>query len=145
MSNQTFKTKLSDSKFILFDYGTVLSLPVVDVRISAICNYNGILWIKQKGKDNWERVSNDSSTKFILQDVEYGVDNELDTSYSWESNILTVTHNLDLLFCNVIVYSRLSSETEYSKTIVPYDYIDSNTLSLDFFGLENCVFIIIIN
>lgn len=144
MSKQTFKTKLSNSRYILFDYGVVTELPQIDPDLAAICTYNNDLLINQKGSSKWEKLAKEGEGQFILQDVVYGSDDPENTSYSWNENLLTVTHNLNNLFCNVTTYSRLLTSSEYSRTIIPHESINENSLVLDCFGLDRCVFLIII-
>lgn len=144
MSKQTFKTKLSNSRYILFDYGVVTELPQIDPDLAAICTYNDDLLINQKGSSKWEKLAKEGEGQFILQDVVYGSDDPENTSYSWNENLLTVTHNLNNLFCNVTTYSRLLTSSEYSRTIIPHESINENSLVLDCFGLDRCVFLIII-
>ena len=144
MSKQTFKTKLSNSRYILFDYGVVTELPQIDPDLAAICTYNDDLLINQKGSSKWEKLAKEGEGQFILQDVVYGSDDPENASYSWNENLLTVTHNLNNLFCNVTTYSRLLTSSEYSRTIIPHESINENSLVLDCFGLDRCVFLIII-
>lgn len=144
MSKQTFKTKLGNSRYILFDYGTVTTLPQIDPDLAAICTYNNDLLINQKGSTKWEKLAKDGEGQFVLQDVVYGTDDPETPSYSWNENLLTITHNLSNMFCNVTVYTRLLASSEYSKTIIPHESIDENSLVLDCYGLDGCVFLIMI-
>lgn len=144
MSKQTFKTKLGNSRHILFDYGTVTTLPQIDPDLAAICTYNNDLLINQKGSTKWEKLAKDGEGQFVLQDIVYGTDDPETPSYSWNENLLTITHNLNNMFCNVTVYTRLLASSEYSKTIIPHESIAENSLVLDCYGLDGCVFLIMI-
>lgn len=141
MSNQTFKIKLNNTLNIIFDFGVVESLPDTNnyLDISCICNFNNYFFIKNKNSLIWNKLNG----KFIVSNITYGQD-EANSLYTWNENILTINHNLNDVFLNVTTYGKTSLESFYSKIIVPNENYNENVVNLDFYGFSNYSFFVII-
>ena len=78
MSNRQFKTLLSNSKYVLFDYGIVDEKPKVDKQLAGICKWNDIFYIKQRNSFDWIPII----AVQLLINVVYNIDDAND-SYWW--------------------------------------------------------------
>ena len=154
MSNRTFKSLLNNNKYILFDYGIVNSLPVINENkefLSGICKYNQIFYIKQLNSNKWVSLN----AKTILTNVYYGIQS-LNDNYDWyndidktkvlnQNNMLIWQHNLYNINVVLDFKCRQVNDTLLYTVDLPYSIIDNNNVAIDFTGFQNFQFMIIAN
>lgn len=171
MSNRQFKTLISNSKYILFDYGDLTQLPEVDLQLAGVCRVQGVFYIKQRNSTNWNPLVADQ----ILINVVYNIDDQND-GYWWFYNAQEINSNFEIkdqykgsaygdnypnhLFLwkhnqqkmiSCQFFRTINNGQSYRKIDIPYQNIGQNIIIADFTGFtiqesnENQSFYILCN
>ena len=148
MSNRQFKTILSQSKYVLFDYGNVEGqLPNIDKQLAGVCRFGGVFYIKQRNSEAWIPLMADQ----LLINIVYNVDN-IDSLYWWvnqyggqeinvdfiptkgEKNNLFIWKHNQQKYIDCSFFRTIDGGQNYGKINMPYEHIDENTIIADFNG-----------
>lgn len=148
MSNRQFKTILSQSKYVLFDYGNVEGqLPNIDKQLAGVCRLDGVFYIKQRNSESWIPLMADQ----LLVNIVYNID-DTDSLYWWVSqydgqeidvnfvpikgdknNLFVWKHNQQK-FIDCSFFRTIDGGQNYGKINIPYEHIDENIIIADFNG-----------
>lgn len=154
MSNRQFKTILSQSKYVLFDYGNVEGqLPNIDKQLAGVCRLDGVFYIKQRNSEAWIPLMADQ----LLINIVYNVDDTTDSLYWWVNqyagqkvdadfsptktedgvnNLFVWKHNQQK-FIDCSFFRTTDGGQNYGKINIPYEHIDENTIIADFNGFTS--------
>lgn len=66
---------------------------------------------------------------YTVLDIEYGIDGD---TYSWDNNILTITHNLNTQIPTLTCLVRKTSEDNYEQALIPHAFIPGNLNQIKF-------------
>lgn len=157
MSNRQFKTLLSNSKYVLFDYGHLDALPHIDMQLAGVCKVQDIFYIKQRNSEYWIPLI----AQQLLINIVYNIDDQND-QYWWiykynnqvisqdfdfsskkcdkfnqSSNHLLIWKHNQQKYIDCSFFRTVDNGQHYRKINLPYQHIDNNTIIVDFSGFTN--------